>query len=282
MRPDPLLLLTGYSVAIVTAAILGVWVQSRIHLTHTRMQLAMSFVAGLVLGVALYHLVPHGLALISGPNAVEITVWWMIIGMILMLLLLRVFQFHQHDFGDEGHHHHEHHAHNGSDTHSLNWLGITLGMGLHTLTEGAALGASVRSDSQSGVETELVSFGMFLAILSHKPLDAFSILGVMRIAKIGHSAAILVNVGIALLCPLAAFLTYWGIGLFGPAEGDAIGRALAFGAGALLCISLSDLLPEVHFHGHDRFLLTVSFVAGIAVAYSLHYIESLPVFGLVR
>ena len=166
MTPDSLLLLTGYSVAIVTAAMLGVWVQSKIHLTHTRMQLAMSFVAGLVLGVALYHLVPHSLARISGPNAVGITVWWMIIGMILMVLLLRVFQFHQHDFGNDGNHHHEHHAGNGGDTHSLNWLGITLGMGLHTLTEGAALGASVRSDSQNGVETELVSFGMFLAALS--------------------------------------------------------------------------------------------------------------------
>ena len=277
MTPDSLLLLTGYSVAIVTAAMLGVWVQSRIHLTHTRMQLAMSFVAGLVLGVALYHLVPHSLARISGPNAVGITVWWMIIGMILMVLLLRVFQFHQHDFGDEGNDHHEHLAGSGGDTHSLNWLGITLGMGLHTLTEGAALGASVRSDSQNGAETELVSFGMFLAILFHKPLDAFSILGMMRIAKVGHRAAAMVNIGIALLCPSAAFLTCWGIGFFGPAEGDAIGRALAFGAGALLCIALSDLLPELHLHGHDRLLLTLSFVAGIAVAYSLHYIESLSV-----
>ena len=282
MNPDSVSLLTGYSVAIVTAAMLGVWVQSRIQLTHTRMQLAMSFVAGLVLGVALYHLVPHSLARISGPRAIEITVWWMTIGMVLMLLLLRVFQYHQHDFGDAGHHHHDHHAGNGTDTPPLSWLGISLGMGLHTLTEGAALGASVRSDSYSATETGLVSFGMFLAILFHKPLDAFSILGVMRIAGIGHRAAILLNVGIALLCPLAAFLTCWGMGVFGPAEGDAIGRALAFGAGALLCVSLSDLLPELQFHGHDRFLLTLSFFMGIAAAYSLHYVESLPILLLVH
>ena len=123
---------------------------------------------------------------------------------------------------------------------------------------------------------------MFLAILFHKPQDALAILGVMRIAKAGNRAAVLVNVGIALPCPLAAFLTCWGFGLLGPAEGDAIGRALAFGAGALLCIALSDLLPETHFHGHDRLVLTVSFVAGIAVAYSIHYIESLPLPRLVR
>ena len=246
------------------------------------MQVAMSFVAGLILGVALYHLLPHGLARISGPRAVEIAVWWMIIGMILMLLLLRVFQFHQHDFGGEEGHHHRNHQQHGTNAHSLNWLGVSLGMGLHTLTEGVALGASVRSGLHNAPAAYLVSFGMFLAILFHKPLDAFSILGLMRIAGVGRRVAVAVNVGIALLCPLGAFLTCWGISLFGPAEGDAVGRALAFGAGALLCISLGDLLPEVHFHGHDRFLLTVSYVLGIALAYALHFLEHLPILSLIR
>ena len=282
MNPSSLLLLTGYSVAIVAAALLGVWVQNTVRLTHTRMQLAMSFVAGLILGVALYHLVPHSVAQISGPRAIEIAVWWMIIGMILMLLLLRVFQFHQHDFGDEEDHHHGNHHDHGTQTRSLNWLGISVGMGMHTLTEGAALGAGIRSGSHNDPEAGLVSFGIFLAILFHKPLDAFSILGLMRIAGVGRRTAVAVNVGIALLCPLGAFLTCWGIGLLGPAEGDAIGCALAFGAGALLCVALSDLLPEVHFHGHDRFLHTASFLMGIALAYALHYLEHLPVFGLVR
>ena len=282
MNPDALLLLTGYSVAILAAAMLGVWVQSRIRLTHTRMQLAMSFVAGLIIGVALYHLVPHSLVWISGPGAVEITVWWMVIGMILMLVLLRVFRFHQHDLGNEGDHNHGDEDGRATGTRSFNWLGICLGMGLHTLTEGVVLGASIRSDSHIGAEAGIVSLGIFLAILFHKPLDAFSILGLMRIAGIGHRTAIAVNLGIALVCPLAAFLTCWGIGLVGPAEGAAIGRALAFGAGVLLCVSLSDLLPELQFHGHDRFLLTAAYIAGIAMAYGLHYIESLPLPGLVR
>lgn len=280
MNPNAWVLLTGYSVAIVCAALLGVTVQNAIRLTHTRMQVAMSFVAGFILGVALYHLVPHSLAQISGPRSIEIAAWWMTIGIILMLLLLRVFPFHHHDFGDSEDHHHDHHHDHGTPMRSLNWLGVSVGMGMHTLAEGAALGASVRSGLHLDPGTDLVSFGMFLAILFHKPLDSFSIIGLMRIAGVGRRTAIAVNVGIVLLCPLGAFLTYWGIGFLGPVEGDAIGRALAFAAGAIVCVALSDLLPEVHFHGHDRFLLTVSFLAGIALAYALHYLERLPIFGL--
>jgi zinc and cadmium transporter len=52
-----------------------------------------------------------------------------------------------------------------------------------------------------------------------------------------------------------------------------IGCALAFSAGVFLCISLSDLLPEVHFHSHDKGKLTLSFLLGIGLAFALGYVE---------
>ena len=59
-----------------------------------------------------------------------------------------------------------------------------------------------------------------------------------------------------------------------------IGYVLVFAAGAFLCISLSDLLPEIHFHSHDRVKLTVSLLVGIALAYGLYFIESGVMHGL--
>ena len=80
------------------------------------------------------------------------------------------------------------------------------------------------------------------------------------------------NLGFAVLCPLGALLFVWGVGLFGdPAY--VVGCALAFSAGVFLCISLGDLLPEVHFHSHDRIKLTVVFLVGIGLAYGLRFIE---------
>lgn len=269
-----LALLGVYSSGILVASVLGIWVQSAISLTHTRVQMAMSFVAGLVIGVAMYHLLPHGFERISGEHAIEVAVWWMLVGMVLMVLLLRVFPLHQHDqSGEEC----EPTARDGGvDSPSLNWLGIAFGMGLHGLTEGTALGAAVLSREVDVAGVDLVSFGMFLAIVLHKPLDAFFLLGMMRVARLGRRYAYVFSVAVALICPLGAFVAFWGIGLLAAPADETIGRALAFGAGALVCISLSDLLPEIHFHRHDRLKLTVSFVVGLVLAYALHLFEGSP------
>jgi zinc and cadmium transporter len=40
---------------------------------------------------------------------------------------------------------------------------------------------------------------------------------------------------------------------------------LAFSAGTFLCIALSDLLPELQFHEHDRWKLSVALLAGLAL-----------------
>ncbi len=40
---------------------------------------------------------------------------------------------------------------------------------------------------------------------------------------------------------------------------------LAFSAGTFLCIALSDLLPELHFHAHDRFKLSLALLFGFGL-----------------
>ena len=40
---------------------------------------------------------------------------------------------------------------------------------------------------------------------------------------------------------------------------------LAFSAGTFLCIALSDLLPELQFHAHDRLSLSVALLAGVGL-----------------
>ena len=279
MDLTPIALLAGYSAAILAAAVFGAWLDAAVRLTHTRVQAAMSFVAGLILGVALYHLIPLSVSQISAPQAIEVAAWWTATGMITMVLLLRVFHFHQHEFGDHVAHREDQSDAGEAKGHSLSWVGVCVGLGMHTLTEGAALGASVRGGQHDdGRFAALASLGIFLAICLHKPLDSLSIQGLMRLSGFSRRSALGFTLGIAILCPLGAFATYWGIGLFGAAEGEAIGRALAFGAGALICVSLSDLLPEIRFHGHDRFPLTLAFLAGISLAYGLHYLEGFAEF----
>ena len=256
--------LAGYAVAIAAASLLGGWLPSVVHMTHARVQLAMTLVAGVILGVALYHLLPHGMAHL-GPDSVEAAAWWMMLGMVFMLLLLRVFRFHQHDFS--------------ADTEGVaspaGAVAIALGMGLHTVVEGVALGASVQADqATAGGAAMLAGGGTFLAILLHKPLDALSVTAAMQAARLDRRRRVLANIGFALLCPGAAAAVAFGLDALGTAQSASMGRALAFCAGAFVCIALSDLLPEVHFHSHDRGKLTAAFLAGLALAYALRAVES--------
>ena len=146
------------------------------------------------------------------------------------------------------------------------------------MTEGAALGASVRVGFvEEGV---LPGLGVCLAILLHKPLDAYSITGMMKHAGHTPGARLVANLAYALICPLVAVGSYLGAGMLGSiGEGPVIGRALAFAVGAFVCISLSDLLPEIHFHRHDRGKLLGALAVGIGLAYALYLVEAMAMHG---
>ena len=263
---DPaLVLLTAYAVAIAAASLAGGWLPSLLGNSHTRTQMAMSLVAGLILGVALYHLLPHGVQRLEGPDAVETAAWWMVLGVVFMVSLLRLVHFHQHDFSSEAH---------NSHVRPASWVGIAGGLSVCSVVEGLALGTSVLALERLGGGLSFASSGAFLAILLHKPLDALSITTVMRGAGTHRRTRLVVNASFAMLCPASAFLTVLGAEQLGTHQDAAVGRALALSAGALLCISLSDLLPETHFHSHDRGKLGACFLGGIGLAYALHLLEA--------
>lgn len=276
MTASPTFLLVLYCVAIAGFSLAGGLLPNWVQMTHTRTQLVMSFVSGLMLGVAFYHLLPHSVAMVGGPGAADVSVWWLMIGLITMLLLLRMFHFHRHDFSHEGDGQHDHlHVHH--DAHapavgSLSWVGIALGLAVHTLIDGVALGAIMQGEITDGA-TGLLGLGVFLAILLHKPLDAMSITTVMEAGGWSRHARAVTNLLFALMCPLGALSFFFGVDLLAASGDYLVAVALAFSAGAFICIALSDLLPEVHFHSHDRAKLTLAFLLGIALAYGIGSVE---------
>ena len=274
-------LLAVYCVLIVTASVLGGWLPSVMRMTHLRTQLLMSFVAGLMLGIAMLHMLPHsaellGSAAMSGGAA--------LLGIIAMFLLMRAFHVHTHDEFDEldpeahshqHEHHHEHtdacdHAHD--DAKELSWVGMFFGLGLHTLMDGVALGASVAAETYHSPFLGLAGLGTFLAVVLHKPLDAFAITSVMRKGGWTNQQQSLVNFVFSLACPVGALAFYFGATLLSD-TGVIVGWGLALSAGFFICISLADLLPEVAFHQHDRGKLTMALLLGVVLAVA---IENLP------
>jgi zinc and cadmium transporter len=268
---SPALLLTAYCLAIAAVSVAGGLLPDLVRLTHTRTQIVMSLVAGLMLGVAFYHLLPHSILLAGEHGAADLAVWWLMIGLISMFLLLRMFHFHQHDFSTGKDDHHDHHHHESEPAvHSLSWAGIALGLAVHTLIDGVALGAVMQGEHEA---SGLMGIGVFLAIFLHKPLDAMSITALMDAGGWDRRARMTVNVIFATMCPLGAMLFFFGVDLVGDGRDYLVSVALAFSAGAFICIALSDLLPEVQFHSHDRGKLTLAFLLGIVVAYGIGGLE---------
>src|SRR5437868_13738947 len=88
------LLLAIYSALVLLASLVGGWVLLFIHLTHTRLQMAVSFVAGLMLGIALLHFLPDANEQL---HSLDKTAEWLLCGFLVMFFVQRFFHFHHHD-----------------------------------------------------------------------------------------------------------------------------------------------------------------------------------------
>ena len=251
-----------YFIAITAAALLGGKLSSIMTMTHLRMQIMMSLIAGFIMGMALHHLLPHSMEYIAEPNAWERASSTMLMGIILMVLLLQIFNFHQHEI--------PHSADTNPSVRPAGLWGIITGLAIHSTVEGAALGAGILSNPNG-----MGGLGIFLVILLHKPLDAWTVMGLMKSSNLSPSVRTLVTVLFSLVTPIAMALTYWGIGVLSNAEdSNVLGYIMAFASGTFLCIALSDLLPEIQFHRHDRGKLTFAFFGGIVLSYILRLLES--------
>jgi zinc and cadmium transporter len=287
------IVLAIYCALIIGASLFGGWLPRRLQISHTRMQMIISVVAGLMLSIGVFHMLPHAIEEL-GEEGADRAAYGLMAGLVVMFLLLRIFSFHQHshpghstpsDALGHGHAHSDPRSHvchhdpgearspgHSHAAHSLSWVGVCLGMSLHTLIDGLALGASVEADALQGV-TGLFGLGTFLAVFLHKPLDSASITSLMAVGGWSSRSQSWANSSFAVLCPLGAGLFVLGVHEFSGYQSTIVGMALAGSAGVFLCIALADLLPEMEFHRHNRVQLTAALFAGIALGWAIHFLE---------
>jgi zinc and cadmium transporter len=292
-------LLCFYCGLIVVASVFGGVATSAVRITHTRLQLLVSFVGGLMLGVGLLHQLPHAVAMLADDGPQFALHWcpaWMMAGLLTMFFLLRMLHFHHHEPWDEGgpqsivsfvphdhdhnhdhdhdsgRHHHDHKSAGG--VHGVSWAGVALGLCLHTILDGVALASHVQSDAMRHPEPGVwLGLGTFLGIALHKPLDSLSITSLMLAGGWSATWRHAVNFGYALMCPFGAALLLCGLRAVSAHEQLIASAALAFSAGVFVSIALSDLLPEVQFHSHDRIKLSAALLLGALVAWGIGWLE---------
>ena len=295
--------LIAWCVAILLSSLLGGLLPLATVLTHTRLQVYLSFSAGTMLGAAFLHMLPE-----SAEHS-RSAFLWCASGLLGLFLLERFFAYHHHeptekDHSDpclEGHSHslptaRDHHSHDHSSGHRhsqesepkrspesgtaasgrrdsrLQWGAAAIGLTVHTLLGGIALGSAFSIAPPGGLSwwswlgLGTAAGGTALATLVHKPADSLTVVSLMLRAGLPRVVAHLVNLGFALLIPAGVLLFEGGVGGLAPENASVwTANALAFSSGTFLCIALSDLLPELQFHDHDRFKLSAALLAGFGL-----------------
>ena len=275
------------SLAVVCAAsVAGGVAAIRIRLGHRALQFALSAVAGVMLGVACFHMLPHafmarGSDALATHGGIEPIMIAAVLGFTVMFVLARFLDHHRHEPVDEsghgahacGHGGHGHaHAPDGSApvVGRGGWIGAFAGLGLHSALEGVAIAAAIELGAREG-HGALAGFATVLVVLLHKPFDAMTLSTMLAAAGASAARRHVMNALFAAIVPLGAVA--FALGVRDDSSGI-LGLALAFSAGTFLCIAAADLLPELQFHSHDRLGLTAALVAGLAVAWGIGRLEA--------
>ncbi|MEM1072027.1 MAG: ZIP family metal transporter [Planctomycetota bacterium] len=252
---------------LIGVTLVGAWLQPRLASSHVSAQSLLSFVGGLMIGMALLHLLPHAAVELGSLDSAVVS---MLIGVLVVYLLMRFFHVHGHSPGvagldtgtDDGHAHATHVS--GPPVRATT---LFLGLSLHAIMDGLAIAAAVKLEALHGARVP--GLGVLIVVLLHKPIDAVALAATMRPASTRRATLAWPYIAYALITPAAAIAALAGF------SGSSLvaGHVMAIAAGAFLCIALADLMPEVQFHSHHRLRLAAALFAGVGVAIVLGFFE---------
>ncbi len=242
--------LAGILLAAVIGALpplLGRWSDRQLHLF-------VAFGAGVFLGAVFFHLIPETIAAqpdLSGLSGGQtggltdvLTNFMILNGFMVVLFVERVLVRHRHhDCDDEAEHRHQ-----------VVGLSAFIGLSIHSLMAGFALGASFVAPRMALV--------IFLAIVSHKSVAAFSLATVFRLSNIPLKRALLMLAAFALCTPVGALLS---LPLVHTLSEIHITIPTALAAGTFIYVATMDLLPEAFHDTRKRLGPFVALSIGILV-----------------
>jgi zinc and cadmium transporter len=146
-------------------------------------------------------------------------------------------------------------------------------MTLHSIIGGIALASAMLAEKHVSPAVAWPGIAAFAVIVLHKPFDALTVITLTRMSSMSKFASHIVNLLFSLAVPVGAALALLGMEHWIAANPMFIAYALAFSAGTFICVALSDLLPELQFHHHDRLGLSAALILGIALSWGLGILE---------
>jgi len=223
-----------FSVAASIAALIGGYVA---FCSRQKLNLALGFTAGLILGLVAFDLLPEIFEISASQN---LDIMWPMIGLVSGFLLFHIVEklilIHHGSESQYGPHQHP-------------YVGVAGAVALsgHSFLDGLSIGIAFQINTAVGV-------AVAIAVIGHRFADGFNTTNVMLYHQNAPSRAKLMLM-IAAAMPIIGGLTSL---LFSLSE-SILGIYLGFFAGFLLYIGAADILPQAHSKGSSRWtiLLTV-------------------------
>ncbi len=172
--------------------------------------------SGFMLGTVFLEMVPESL------NLLETAPVWILVGYLLVHTFEHTFASHLH-FGEETHHE--------EMVNPAVGVSALIGLLVHTLFDGVAIGAGFQVSPETGLL-------IFLAVLIHKIPDGFTVSSIALSSGFSNRQAF----GAAILLGLATVAGVLAVFL----TGSSPTYALPISTGATLYVAASDLMPEVN------------------------------------
>jgi zinc and cadmium transporter len=197
------------------------------------LKLAVSFGAGLLLGMAFLHMVPEAAELNAQFG------YWFLAGFVLLLVLERFIMVHACE--ERGCHYHT--------------VGIAAfaGLTVHGLLEGFALGSTLFASGLAPL--------VLVAVLSHKIPAGFALSSILRLASLTKRQIVLFVTGVSISGPLGLLLSL--VILKHENMPSVSGSLLALSAGSFIYIGACDLLPELHRENKQKIARLGCFFVGL-------------------
>ncbi len=209
----------------------------------SRLRWMISFGAGVLLGAALLHMLPH-----SFEHHGESAAWWVLAGFLIFYVL---------EFSTFSHACEE----SDCENHALG-LAASAGLGLHNFANGVALGA--------GAAVPGIGWTVLAATVAHKAPEFLTLSSLLLAGKRSKGKAFFLSAAVACMVPLGAILSNAFVTTGGEGVLDA---ALAFSAGMFLHIAATDLAPEIHRARKHRFAHLLAFLLGVAAMAAVGFLE---------
>jgi len=193
--------------------------------------------AGFMVGAIFFHMLPEAIE-IGGKNSSI----WILSGFLFLYVLERFMTIHACEEEE-------------CSVHEIGHMAF-LGMSIHTVTDGFALGAAV-------LYSPVLGFSVFIAIIAHKFPNAFALSTILSHSGYSIRKILMMMFAFAMLVPIGAvlFICLSRVYTKLPVEGFFV----AFSCGSFLHIALSDVIPEMHKVGRNRYYNTLLFLGGAAL-----------------